>query len=225
MRSLYKTAITVIAVLIFTLLSCASEPDPVNIEDPVSEDIISEPEESEAEADDSQNQSQETEATVEETESTEPEETQTESVTVESETDQTSEQSTDEEANFTVSEEVFTETFANIEELIVELNAIIREEDYDKWLSYLTPEYKEHFSSAEVLKEHSDRPLLKKYNIKLRSLNDYFIYVVVPSRSNARLDDLVFLDNERVKAIMIIENQRSILYQLENRENYWLIGL
>ena len=217
MRSLYKTAITVIGVTIFTLLSCATEPDPVNIEEPVSEEIISEPVDSETETEET--------TAVEETESAEPEETQTEPATEESETDQTSEQTIEEEADFTVSEEVFTETFANIDELIAELNAIIREEDYDKWLSYLTPEYIEHFSSEEVLKNHSDQPLLKKYNIKLRTLHDYFIYVVVPSRSNARLDDLVFLDNERVKAIMIIENQRTILYQLENRENNWLIGL
>lgn len=129
------------------------------------------------------------------------------------------------EPEFLVSEEVFTETFEDIRRLIDELNAIIREENYEKWLRYLTNDYIGHFSSPEVLKENSEQPLLKKYNVELRSLRDYFNYVVVPSRSNARLDDLVFVDNEHVKAIMIFNDKRTILYQLETGEEGWKIGL
>ncbi|MBN1685955.1 MAG: hypothetical protein JW852_04825 [Spirochaetales bacterium] len=129
------------------------------------------------------------------------------------------------EPEFLVSEEVFTETFEDIRRLIDELNAIIREENYEKWLRYLTNDYIGHFSSPEVLKENSEQPLLKKYNVELRSLRDYFNYVVVPSRSNARLDDLVFVDNEHVKAIMIFNDKRTILYQLETGGEGWKIGL
>jgi len=126
---------------------------------------------------------------------------------------------------FSVSEEVFSETFEDIRNLIDELNAIIRDENYDRWLRYLTETYKTHFSSATVLKENSEQPLLKKYNIQLSTLRDYFVHVVVPSRSNARLDDLVFIDNEHVKAIMIFNDKRTILYQLEKSDQGWKIGL
>ena len=129
------------------------------------------------------------------------------------------------EAEFSVSEEVFTETFEDIRQLIDQLNAIIRDENYTKWLKFLTDEYIAHFSSAEVLKENSEQPLLKKYDIELLSLKDYFNYVVVPSRPNVRLDDLVFVDNEHVKAIMIFNGKRTILYLLKKNEEGWKIGL
>lgn len=126
---------------------------------------------------------------------------------------------------FVVSEEVFTETFEDIRSIIDELNAIIRSGNYQIWLEFLTEGYISHFSSAEVLRETSEQPLLKKYNINLRSLNDYFKYVVAPSRSNARLDDLIFIDNEHVKAIMIIKEQRTILYRLTKLDDNWKIDL
>ena len=129
------------------------------------------------------------------------------------------------EAGIVVSEEVYTETFESIQALIEELNQIIRDEDYDAWLTRLTRNYIDHFGSDEVLKINSDKPLLQKYNVTLRTLRDYFTYVVVPSRSNARLDDLVFIDNDHVKAIMVIKEQRTILYQLERHEGVWKVGL
>lgn len=126
---------------------------------------------------------------------------------------------------FTVTQQVYTETFADIKDVIAELNAVIQSEDYDKWLSFVTPEYIRHFSDPEVLKKASNQPLLRKYNIRLRSLRDYFTYVVVPSRSNARLDEIVFQDETHVKAIMMIDGQRTILYQLEKKGEEWKIGI
>ncbi len=126
---------------------------------------------------------------------------------------------------FTVSDKVFTEPFEDVRRLLDDLTSIFREENYDRWLKYLTDGYVKHFSSKAVLSENSNQPLLKKYNKSLLSLQDYFRWVVVPSRSNARLDDLVFIDNEHIKAIMIINNQRTILYLLEKDGKGWKIGL
>jgi hypothetical protein len=80
-------------------------------------------------------------------------------------------------------------------------------------------------SMPSTLQKLSDSPILKRNNIVLKSLDDYFQYVVAPSRSNARLDDLVFLDKNTVEAIMVVRGQRVILYQLENRDGKWKIGL
>ncbi len=141
------------------------------------------------------------------------------------EVEDTSEEVSQSDDKFQVSEDVFKQTFFDIELLIQELNSIIESEDYETWQQYLTPGYKEKMSSREVLDKLSDQPMLKKYNIKLKTLKDYFSYVVVPSRSNARLDDLVFVNENNVKAIMVISGQRSILYKLERTGNSWKIGI
>ncbi len=125
---------------------------------------------------------------------------------------------------YVVTEKEYEETFSNIEILIQDLNQIIKSKNYDKWLTYLAKDYREYLSDPKTLKEISQEPVLKKYDITLRSLKDYFNYVVVPSRSNARLDDLVFVDKNHVKAIMIINNKRIILYELKKIDGKWKIG-
>ncbi|WP_455381979.1 hypothetical protein [Salinispira pacifica] len=124
-----------------------------------------------------------------------------------------------------VSQEVYSKTFDEVEKVIKELNSIISDGDFSAWTSYLTRQYVEEMSKPSTLKAVSESPILKRNNIVLHSLEDYFHYVVVPSRSNARLDDLVFLDENTVEAIMIVRGQRVILYQLEKRDGKWKIGL
>jgi hypothetical protein len=129
------------------------------------------------------------------------------------------------EDGYAVSEEEYNQTFTEIELLISELNTIIADGDYRAWLDYLTEEYSTVMSQQTVLRELSDMPILRRYTITLRSLRDYFDYVVVPSRSNARLDEIVFLAEDRVKALMLINDEPTILYFLERQQGRWLIGL
>ena len=191
-----------ILLTVFALFSCATPPEPI-VEEPVVEVIQEKP------------QPAETPPPVEEK--------VTEAPAEEPEPEPEAEPEPAEEV-FTVTEEFFTETFEDIRALITELNAIIIDENYNKWLTYLTQEYISFHSSDEILKKNSDQPLLVKYDITLRNLKDYFRYVVVPSRSNARLDDLVFIDNDHVKAIMIFKEQRTILYLLNRVDEKWKIG-
>ncbi|TFG65098.1 MAG: hypothetical protein E4H36_01110 [Spirochaetales bacterium] len=144
--------------------------------------------------------------------------------TVKPETAETAVVRPTEEGAITVTREVFSRTFADIETLITELSRIIKAENYDAWIKFLTKDYIAKYSDPVELAELSTQPLLQKYNIKLRSLKDYFSYVVVQSRSNAKLDDLVFLSNDKVKAISVINGQRVILYLLENSNGSWKIG-
>lgn len=129
-----------------------------------------------------------------------------------------------EEGAIAVSEEVFAKTFSDIEAFIANLSRIIKDEKYDEWVNFLSKDYIDTYSDPEKLSELSKQPLLQKYNVKLRSLKDYFTYVVVQSRTNATLDDLVFLSQERVKAISVINGQRVILYLLEKTNGSWKIG-
>ena len=131
----------------------------------------------------------------------------------------------EQEEEFVLTDEIFKETFVDIEGLIGDLNTRIRSEDFETWKTYLTEEYIDTYSDQEKLFELSQLPLLKQSGIRLRSLQDYFYYVVVPSRSQARLDDLVFEDAYHLKAYMIINDKRQILYFLEKRDDAWKIGI
>lgn len=130
-----------------------------------------------------------------------------------------------EQQSYSVSKEVYERTFTEIELVIEQLNTIIQQGDFETWTTYLTWEYIDEMSSPKNLREMSEQPILKKYNVRLESLRDYFRFVVVPSRSHVRLDDIVFLDEGRVKAIMEVDEQRIILYQLEKRDDTWKIGI
>ena len=138
----------------------------------------------------------------------------------------TEEEQTEEPAEeFEVSEEVYTKTFDEIEEFIRNLNEIIRREDYDTWLTYLSEEYIERTGDPSYLKEQSAQPLLKKSNISLKSLRDYFDHVVVPSRFQARLDEIEFVGENQVKAYAMIRNTKALLYLLVRENGMWKIGV
>ncbi len=125
--------------------------------------------------------------------------------------------------DYTMGEEEYQETKKDLSKLVAELNRIIANRNYKEWLTYLTKEYKEYYSDPEVLKEYSDSPLLKKYDIKLRSLKDYFDYVVVASRKDVHIDDIKALNENKVRAYMIVNDKPIVVYTLEKVGDKWKI--
>ncbi len=136
---------------------------------------------------------------------------------------------TEEEAvepqEFEVSEEVFERTFSEVEQTISELNSVIARRDYQRWLDYLTPEYRRTYSDPQTLREISRMPILQRNEIELQNLRDYFEWVVGPSRADARLDDLRFLSNDQVEAIMVVRGRPVILYRLRNVDGNWKVDV
>jgi len=126
---------------------------------------------------------------------------------------------------FVVSEEVYSRTFEEIGQFIDDLNQIIRNADYESWLTYLSEEYIRTTGDPAYLRDQSEKPLLKQADIRLEDLRDYFVYVVVPSRTQATLDEIEFIDENHVKAIAVLRGTRVILYLLENVEGQWKIGV
>lgn len=123
-----------------------------------------------------------------------------------------------------ISQEVFNTTKSEVQILIETLNEIIRKRDYSAWTSYLSPAYREKLSDPEFLKAVSETNRLKSQNIVLKSLYDYFMYVVVPSRANDRVDDIEFIGENRVKAYTVTgKGQRLRLYDLEKTTKGWNI--
>ena len=222
-------------VLVF--IACTTEPVQQEIPvEPVAEgpEILEQPEAEEAEevqeepqsvavieAEEVQEEPESVAVIEEEREELAPEEPEPEEVVLE---EADAEPQQPEQEDFTVTEEIYEQTFGEIEGLITELNGIIRKGDYAQWRSYLTSEYIQEKSDAQFLKEASDSPILKKNDIVLRDLQDYFFYVVVPSRSQARLDKIDIVDDSHVKAIMYIGDEATILYQLVKDGGKWKVG-
>lgn len=125
-----------------------------------------------------------------------------------------------------VSVELKQATFFNVKALIQSLNSIIQAKDYEAWAAVLTQEYAEYYSSSETLSRISDAPVLKRQGIVLNSLQDYFIHVVYPSRQNDRVDDIEFIETNRIRAITInLKGERLVLYNLEKIGDTWKIAI
>lgn len=130
-----------------------------------------------------------------------------------------------EAAPFVVSQEVYSRTFEEIEQFIRSLNQLIREADFAGWQQNLSAEYIRTVSDPLFLREQSEKPLLRQSGIELRDLRDYFVHVVVPSRSQAQLDEIEFLDENRVKALSVVHGTRVILYLLSKDNGGWKISV
>ena len=111
-----------------------------------------------------------------------------------------------------------------IQQLIQRLNSIIRDKNYNAWVSYLSTGYFSIISSPEYLERISQSAVLVKQRIVLKSAHDYFIHVVVPSRANDRVDEIEFESQNRVKAYTVSsKGERLRLYDLEKTGNEWKI--
>lgn len=123
-----------------------------------------------------------------------------------------------------VSEDLYNKTFNEIENLINEVTHLIRKKNFNGWKKFLSEKYIEKVGSAEHLREVSESPSLKDV-IELKTMRDYFQWVVVPSRASARLDEIIFKDEQHVTAYMYIEESRTILFQFELINDAWAITI
>jgi hypothetical protein len=135
-------------------------------------------------------------------------------------------------SSFTVTQEMYDSTLMEVKAFIEHLNSTIHRKYYDGWKSVLSDEYFNYISSAEFLANASESPLLRSRKIVLKTLNDYFTNVVVPSRSNSKVDEIEFTDTNTVKVYYIerrktenneFETRRLRLYELIKTGNTWKI--
>jgi hypothetical protein len=124
-----------------------------------------------------------------------------------------------------ISQEEYDTVKVDIQALINNLNQIIRRKDYNAWASNLGKAYFDRISSPEFLTRTSESSQrLKNQNIVLKNAREYYLEVVVPSRANDRVDDIVFVTHTRVKAYTInAKKERLRLYDLENSGDGWKI--
>lgn len=123
----------------------------------------------------------------------------------------------------TISKEQYETEKSEIEALVEVLNTITSSKDYNRWLGYLSDEYREFYSNPEVLKAQTSRLPVK--NLQLRNLKDYFNYVFVLSRQKCRVDDITYITPTRVKVIQKEPGKSLIIYNLEKFDGKWKLVL
>ena len=122
-------------------------------------------------------------------------------------------------------QELYDNTLAELREFIEGINQIIQRRDYNSWRGTLSEELYARFSSTEFLANASASPSLSSRNIVLRTANDYFIQVIVPSRANSRIDDIEFITEYNVRAYTIDNTRgRLVLYDLTRIDGQWKIA-
>jgi hypothetical protein len=128
----------------------------------------------------------------------------------------------------TISKAQYDSTLEEVQHFIEELNLIINNRNYSSWRSALSQEYFNEISSPEYLNYISEQPAMKTRNIILKTPQDYFNNVVVPSRANSRVDEIEFESRNRVKVYTVTtrrqgDEQNLRLYDLEKIGNSWKI--
>ena len=126
---------------------------------------------------------------------------------------------------YVVTQELYEQTFEEIEALIYELNTVISKRQYDRWLTYLSNGYKHLYNSREQLDIINEYSQLKDNGIVLKDIKGYFDWVVVPSRSQAVLGEIVFVGETQVIAYSSFEGKRAKLYELERIDGVWKISV
>ncbi len=126
---------------------------------------------------------------------------------------------------FVVTEELYRRTFDEIAAVVAELDAVIREQDYEAWTGYLSREYAARTASPEFLALASRSARLSSQKIVLHTLRDYFVNVVVQSRLQATMDEIIFVDEANVKAMTTVGGESYILYWLTREDGMWKIGI
>lgn len=112
---------------------------------------------------------------------------------------------------------------SEIEEVVKKLNDITAKKDYGRWRYWLSTEYKKEFSKPDVLKKTSEGLPAAFKGKQLKSIEDYFYYVFVPSRQNGRVDDIAYLTPTKVQVLMMTSTQKLIFYNLEKIDDRWLL--
>lgn len=137
-----------------------------------------------------------------------------------------------------ITAERYEATMAELREFIGQLNAIIRARNYEAWVSYLSESFYATINSGEFLSRRTE-DLFRLDQIRasnagrnprfvqkrvLSNSRDYFYNVVVPARSNDRLDDITFVSEYRVIAHTVdSRGNRLILYELAVIGSRWVI--
>ncbi len=121
-----------------------------------------------------------------------------------------------------ITREEFNSDKTDILRIIGELSVVMANNDYDSWLKYIDPESVKYWSSPRNLLNASKRIPQK---IRLSSLNDYFRYVFVPSRSGRFVEEIRYISHDSVKAVQVRDKLDIVYYNFVRVNEKWMVNL
>jgi hypothetical protein len=146
------------------------------------------------------------------------------------------EESAGDSNSLTVTQEMYDSTLAEVKHFVENLNSFIRNKNFEGWKNALSDDLLARISSPEFLAQTSESNLLRSRKVVLKTVNDYFLEVVVPARSNSRVDEIEFTATDRVKVFYKEERvkkgennttsteiRRLRLYELVKKSDTWKI--
>lgn len=126
-----------------------------------------------------------------------------------------------------ISQETFTEDKNSLLNIISELSIIMANKDYNEWVKYLSQESILYWRNTSNLATVSKRLPVK--GLRLRTLEDYFKFVFIPSRLNKTVDEIRYVSKSLVKVVKMKAeedtNHDVIYYTFEKINNKWYLHL
>lgn len=125
--------------------------------------------------------------------------------------------------SLTVSKDEFNEDKASIQQIIKELDIVMKESSFKKWVTYVDQESLDYWSKPVNLKKASSK--LPKKGLILKSLEDYFKFVFIPSRAGRDAPEIRYVTNKYVKAVQVQDEQDIIYYHFNKIDGKWMLHL
>ena len=123
----------------------------------------------------------------------------------------------------TITKDVFQEDKKAILEIISQLDTVMKNIDYSRWLTYIEPDSIAYWRDPKKLRKAAERLPVK--GISLDSLQDYFRFVFIPSRAGRVVDEIRYVSDSSVKAVQVNGNTDVIYYNFVKIDGKWMIHL
>jgi hypothetical protein len=122
-----------------------------------------------------------------------------------------------------ISPEQTQEINSEISQLVTRLNSIISNNQFTVWKTYLDPHYEALLANPAYLREISNIDRFKMQRIMIGSVQDYFTYVVKPSRQNIRISDIDIFNPNRAIVYTVKNGEKLRVYDLAKGKDGWKI--
>lgn len=124
----------------------------------------------------------------------------------------------------TVTKEEFSDDKTAVLKVINELSTIMDTKDVNAWLKYIEPSSKDYYSNITNLKKAQKK--LPNKSINLNNINDYFIYVFIPSRKRSQVDEIRYINKNSIKAVQVKDDNSIVVYYYFTKiNNKWMVHL
>ncbi len=123
--------------------------------------------------------------------------------------------------------DVSKDTFENDKKLVLstidELAKVMRDRNFRLWCAYIDQESIDYWSQPVNLRKAQKKLPIK--GLQLKSLEDYFKFVFIPSRKESVVEEIRYVSKNYVKAIAVKDEQEVVYYYFNKIDDKWMVHL